>query len=288
MQKFVFGALLLALSFVSEAFGGTDSLHYYNDSFLQALRSDVQGDVMKSEIRKTLRMRHVVRGGLNDTLAESCPPGAATKQCYGHTPVGYLKARKFLMGNYYLVRRQNDYAIREVYCVKEVGSSEFSGKKPGPDLIPDESVVNVEHTWPQSRFSKRFNKEEQKSDLHHLFPTDSEMNSIRSSFEFGEVERDAKNLKCPVSRFGIPRSGTEDVFEPPMQHKGNVARALFYFSVKYELPISPEEEATLRVWNREDPVDQEERERNEAIFAQQFSRNPFVDYPELADKISDF
>ncbi|RYZ68005.1 MAG: nuclease, partial [Proteobacteria bacterium] len=77
-------------------------------------------------------------------------------------------------------------------------------------------------------------------------------------------------------------------FEPPDAHKGNVARALFYFSVRYNIKIDPIEENFLKAWNKADPVDQEESGRNEAIMKIQGNRNPFVDFPELADSIGDF
>ena len=78
------------------------------------------------------------------------------------------------------------------------------------------------------------------------------------------------------------------MFEPPQQHKGNVARALFYFSTKYKLAIDPNEEAVLRKWASEDPVDVEEMHRNDEIEKAQHSRNPFIDFSELINNISDF
>lgn len=128
----------------------------------------------------------------------------------------------------------------------------------------------------------------QKADIHHLFPSDSQVNSTRGNYEFGIVSHSTEDLDCPDSKFGVGSAGSNEVFEPPLKHKGNVARALFYFSTKYELVISAAEEAALKEWNRQDPVDDEERLRNEAIFKLQGSRNPFVDYPELADRITDF
>jgi endonuclease I len=95
-------------------------------------------------------------------------------------------------------------------------------------------------------------------------------------------------LDCKGPRFGLGTAGSQEVFEPPQDHKGNVARALFYFATRYELTIGKAEEEVLRKWNQEDPVDQEELDRNEEIFKVQQNRNPFVDFPELVDRISDF
>ncbi|MBD4935305.1 ribonuclease, partial [Xanthomonas citri pv. citri] len=39
-------------------------------------------------------------------------------------------------------------------------------------------------------------------------------------------------------------------------------------------------------WNKQDPVDDRERKRNEIIYEKyQHNRNPFIDHPEWADEI---
>ncbi len=114
------------------------------------------------------------------------------------------------------------------------------------------------------------------------------MNSVRGNFNFGDVEKDVRVLKCPTSRFGYIGQTRDHFFEPPAAHKGNVARALFYFSVRYMIPIKSIEEEALKRWNKLDPVDQAERDRNDRIQQIQGNRNPFIDYPELTDSVSNF
>jgi endonuclease I len=46
--------------------------------------------------------------------------------------------------------------------------------------------------------------------------------------------------------------------------------------------------AFLKKWNEQDPVDDAEMERNNAIEKLQGNRNPFIDYPELANDITRF
>ena len=77
-------------------------------------------------------------------------------------------------------------------------------------------------------------------------------------------------------------------FEPPDSHKGNVARAMFYFSMRYNMRIDPVQEKFLKKWNKLDPIDAAERLRNRRIKDIQGNSNPFIDDPFLADRISDF
>lgn len=259
---------------------------YYGKEFFQELRAGVTDKSLLARLKVVLRVYHTVIPGDYDHLDTSCL--GKEYKCYTHIPVGYDRARVFLLGNYYLAQDGGEYKVWDVYCNDWKTEEDFGRNNgPAPGKIPNNNIINVEHTWPQSRFNGRYPKEMQKSDLHHLFPTDNKINSIRGNYKFGEVVREQKPLKCPVSRFGSNGKGN-DVFEPPVNHRGNVARALFYFSTKYDLPIDPNEEAALRKWHREDPVDDEEMNRNNEIFAAQGSRNPFIDYPELVDRISDF
>ncbi|WP_295905740.1 endonuclease I family protein [uncultured Bdellovibrio sp.] len=262
---------------------------YYGDEFYRALKAGVSNEDLENKIKAVLRSFHVKRASGNDLIVNSCMQAQGQGRCYAHTAIGYNAARVFLMGNYYLIKDGNNgYAVHDVYCDKDRPVSDFRRDFPSPGTIPDNKVINVEHTWPQSHFTRRFPDEVQKSDLHHLFPTDSQINAIRGNNMFGEVSHDLMELKCPASRFGLGSGGSDEVFEPPQDHKGNVARALFYFSVRYDMPINQLEEVILRKWNKEDPVDAEEMRRNEEIFKAQGNRNPFIDFPELADRIADF
>ena len=265
----------------------SQELPYYGEQFYQELASGVSNEALKTSIKKVLRSYHVKSNNGPDQIVNNC---AGQEGCYAHISLGYDRARIFMMGVYYLQDRGNNtYAIHDVDCDTDKTTADFiHGTPPGPRVIPDGNILNTEHTWPQSKFSGRFDKNMQKSDLHHLFPADNEMNSVRGNNAFGEVVKDKKTLKCPVSRYGTPAGGGADVFEPPKDHRGNVARALFYFSVRYELPIDGKQEAALRKWNQEDPIDDEEIARNNAIQGAQGNRNPFVDYPELVDRITDF
>lgn len=276
------------LSFVGVANAAPSSqlVPYYGEEFYRDLKAGTSGEALQNRIKTVMRNYHMLVKGSYDQIVKACPQGQG--RCYAHTAIGYNAARVFLMGNYYLVKEGNQYAVRDVYCNTERGPEDFKSSQPSPGKIPNNTVINVEHTWPQSKFTRRFPDDVQKSDLHHLFPTDSQLNAIRGNHPFGEVTKDLMDLKCPESRFGIGTSGSDEVFEPPQNHRGNVARALFYFSLRYDLPIDPQQEQVLRKWNQEDPVDEDEMKRNIEIYKVQGNRNPFVDFPELADRLNDF
>ncbi|WP_412469906.1 endonuclease I family protein [Oceanospirillum sp. RT-1-3] len=203
-------------------------------------------------------------------------------RCYSQRSLGYKGARKVLFGKIHLKEDDKGYYIKDVYCQKTL--RRVQTRSMGPGQIPSPNVLNCEHTWPQSKFTGRFDKGLQKSDLHHLYPTDSKANSVRGNYEFDNVDG------FPVDYEDCTASQTQGngAFEPPAEHKGNVARALFYFSVRYDISISNHQEQVLREWDKLDPVDAEERERNEIIYSVQNNRNPFIDIANLADKIDNF
>lgn len=252
---------------------------YYPDGFEDIAKTgSLKDQPLKDQIFKVLISFHQKREGKNDILLEQCAPGA----CYFQTILGYSKARDYLFGFLDLKEDNEGYYLVDVYC-----HTEYRGPDVGKMKTPKPRMMNCEHTWPQSLFSKHFNNEMQKSDLHHLFVTRSDANMMRSSNPFGDNEGKAAGPDCNISTIGGARNSTL-VFEPPREHKGNVARALFYFSVRYNLPIENFQERTLRAWNKDDPVNADDLARNEAIFKLQNNRNPFVDFPELIDSISDF
>ncbi len=266
----------------------SQKIPYYGAEFFRKISDErMAGHDLKSELRDILNGAHVKSTAQMDQIAQKCGSAAG---CYMHKSIGYNAARVVLLGKMYLIQDGKSYSVKDVYCAKEYTANDFkSGQGPGPNVIPDNSVINIEHTWPQSKFSTALSKEMQKSDLHHLYPTDSKMNSLRGNYPFGEVVRETKETYCKSgASFGDPSHGAGPVFEPPTDHKGNVARSIFYFSVKYDMTIDPNQEATLKKWNSQDPVDEQELDRNEEIFKIQGSRNPFIDYPELANQIADF
>lgn len=203
---------------------------------------------------------------------------------YGHTPLeSYTESRKIIMQQLHIKKDKDGFFVKDVYCRIKY-RNDIS-----PNTMPDHSEINIEHTWPQSRFNKGKNRAHQKADLHHLYPTDSRSNSTRGNVYFGEfTDPEIIHDNCESSHRGHFDATGSIGFEPPAEHKGNVARALFYFAMRYDLNLPDHEEFFLRQWHLLDPVDQDEVNRNNLIESIQGNRNPFIDDPQLVDSISDF
>lgn len=163
----------------------------------------------------------------------------------------------------------------------------YTGRQTAPDGTRTPGDMNAEHSWPQSEGADALPA---KSDMHHLFPADATANSRRSSYPFGDTacSGSACTWANGGSELGAPAGGAGTVFEVRPQSRGDIARAHFYFSVRYRLHIGAAEEANLRTWDQQDPPDARERSRNDEIERIQHNRNPFVDRPDLAGRIADF
>ncbi len=277
MKKMLTFALIL-LSF--NAFGlvldklPNGDLAYYPKSFYTNLRAN---RVTVSEIFDLLSQSHSTVKGDYDQI------GACKANCYSHKSIGYEQARVIMFGERDIQTAGSENYVTDVYCGKK-----FTFRNAN-ETNRMHTEVNIEHTWPQSKFSSQFEKGMQKSDMHHLYLTDSRANSDRGNHEFG-ISGNARNEiraeDCETSK--LFRDGGDWFFEPPKSHRGNVARSLFYFSIRYKMPISKKQETALRAWHVADPIDAAELEKHEVVSKHQDVRNPFVDFPQLVNQISDF
>lgn len=138
---------------------------------------------------------------------------------------------------------------------------------------------NCEHTFPQGFFSQA---QPMRGDIHHLFPTDGPTNSRRSNHPFGVVTN-------PTWTGGGSKYGNS-TFEPRDAHKGAAARAMLYFVTRYQdySNFFAPQEAILKQWHDQFPPNTFEIGRNQGIFQLQNNRNPYVDYPQFADRINSF
>ena len=271
--------LILCLVFC--AIKATASTTYYPDSTLEIFSNEkTSPKELREEIYNLSTKFHVTHPNSNDILSDTCPD---KEKCISQkTNLNYEEARKVMFGQLFIESHgSGNYSVKDVYC--NINLDQYQGV--GPGKIPNPKLMNCEHTWPQSKFSKQFPADLQKTDLHHLFPVDMRSNSTRNNFPFAEVNGKATHSECLDSQIGNSLNTNTRAFEPPTEHKGNVARAIYYFSTRYKMDISNTEAQYLKIWNEEDPVDKEELERNQKISKIQGNRNPFVDYPELVNRL---
>ena len=187
--------------------------------------------------------------------------------------------------------QDNDDVLFDLY----VGNARAGVNSRPTALLAD---LNAEHTWPQSLGA---DNDPPESDLHHLFAADETANNRRSNNPFGNVVRDTTYVSALVttpeeqSVLGRDAQGRL-VFEPRDSKKGDIARALLYFYVRYNyqrptgfsLANFNIEEATLLEWARQDPPDAYERARHNLVYRAQGNRNPFIDRPDFLDAVGDF
>ncbi len=203
-----------------------------------------------------------------------------------HHNVKYNTAKKYLFGKLFLDLVSDEYFVTDLYCQQTYG--EEIGV--GPMINASGTVINCEHSWPKDKFNPKQSRKLQESDLHHLFPVDAKANSYRGNLPFAEVDGDGIYQNCNSSKKGKPVDFPDGPtsFEPPDYHKGNVARAMFYFSIRYLISIDPIQEFYFRRWHQADPVDMYEQDQNNQIEQLQGNRNPFIDDPSLISNIDDF
>jgi deoxyribonuclease-1 len=119
------------------------------------------------------------------------------------------------------------------------------------------------------------------SDLHNIYPALTRVELARRNAQFGELDG---NVPSAFADIGCDMKTSFRLVEPRDQAKGNVARALFYMSIEYDLPIGNQVQL-YKKWHQMDPPDAEEMARNNKIASLQGTRNRFIDNPELVEKL---
>ncbi|PLR75459.1 endonuclease I [Bacillus sp. V3-13] len=150
-------------------------------------------------------------------------------------------------------------------------------------VLSGQNILNCEHVVPQSWFDVR---EPMRGDLHHLFACEPSCNSMRSNFPYFDFPSYSPEGQIFGIREGCGMAENER-FEPEYG-KGIVARATLYFLIRYEEEVNIQKKVDVNLlldWHHSFPVSIYEKHRNAAIYELQGNRNPFIDYPEWAERI---
>jgi endonuclease I len=193
-----------------------------------------------------------------------------------HKPPGELPGDAL----YSVIDRRPDGALYYLYSGQGPKNEEQATERNSRDL----EAYNLEHVVPKSWFDAQL---PMRDDLHHLFTEQRKCNSDRGNLPFREVSGSTTEL--PLC--GTVQNTHGKSFEPNAG-KGEVARAILYFVTRHpgyvgdrsdEMTIA--DVPKLLQWHKEYPVSDYERHRNETIEDHQGNRNPFIDFPELAERV---
>ncbi len=161
------------------------------------------------------------------------------------------------------------------------------------------SGMNIEHSVAKSWWGGDKNKAY--CDIHHLNPSDQTANSKKSNYPLGELTSVSWNNGVTfVGKANIDGS-SQNAYEPCDEYKGDFARVFMYMFTCYQdltwkytwmnyekstyPTLKPWAVEMLLKWHKQDPVSEKEVNRNNAVYEVQGNRNPFVDYPQLADYV---
>ena len=193
--------------------------------------------------------------------------------------------------------------VRDFYTQENI-SSKWDGNSAG--------TWNREHVWCQSLSNGLWGESGGGSDMHHLRPSEVRLNGTRGNHTFGLATGGTAAYYKDTSGNNKYLGGyvKGDTFEPLDKVKGDVARIVMYVYMHYnkasnvggssndrsyfgtltftKIMSASTESAAINMlldWNKNDPVDEIEKTRNEAVYAIQGNRNPFIDNSGYADAI---
>jgi endonuclease I len=252
---------------------------------------------------------------LNLTLSDTNPPASTDLAAYyapaqGLSGTALQAALKQIIDNHTIIDYNNvdevmqviDAAdadqIRLIYSNANLPKTSFVG------TVPDNVAWNREHVWPRNDGVGQDGADF--SDLHHLFPCQVNVNSLRSALYFDESANLASDPFAPES------FADQDSWEPHDRDKGLVARAALYMATRYDgtdaltndlilsnNPIFAGNDmgklSTLLAWHSSHPPSDYEKARNNFIHAgvsvggfsyRQGNRNPFIDFPQFASAMT--
>ena len=202
---------------------------------------------------------------------------------------------------------ENDGSVMDMYSEFPAGNDSYNydyyaspSEKCG-NYNSERDCYNGEHLMPQSVYGSSM---PMVGDIHQVIPTDGYVNNGRGSLAFGitnspstTYENGSKRGSSSIAAY----NGT--VFEPIDEFKGDIARCLLYFAVRYENQVASWNHAMLNGtstqvyedwfiellldWHNGDAVNQREINRNNASYIHQGNRNPFIDHQEYANMIWD-
>ena len=205
-----------------------------------------------------------------------------------HTQLGYSN----LWTYYYETDRRSDNT-----CIDRYSNITYTFSSKGNAI----SNMNKEHVVPQSWWGGGTGVPIG-NDLIQVIPSDGTANNRKSDYGMGVVTSPSWS-NGSIKIYTNKSDASKSLWEPADNWKGDFARIFFYVATAYETTnlVQGKGSNTMTTanypklqqwayllylqWAKDDPVDDIERARNEAVYKIQGNRNPFVDFPDLADYI---
>lgn len=218
----------------------------------------------------------------------------------GHIELSYTPG---LWNAYYTTDVKPNGKLWDVYADKPGSSAAYEyilGADQCGSVSPsaENNCYNREHTWPQSKFGSTAPMQ---TDLYIVYPTDYYVNFSRGDLPYGKAGTATKTFTNggKIGSNIYPGAPGGSCYEPIDSFKGDLARNYFYVSTCYKndsgafatwematgARLKPWAAQMLLEWHHMDPVSKKETDRNNAVYALQGNRNPFIDRPEYADCI---
>mgnify|MGYP000255230305 FL=1 len=198
---------------------------------------------------------------------------------------------------------EKDGSVLDIYSEDPAGTDPYNysiaATQRCGNYTNEGDCYNREHIIPQSVFNEL---SPMVSDAHFITPTDGKVNGIRSNYPHSVVVTPSQTT-LNGSKLGTSTTAGYSglVFEPIDEFKGDIARMYFYFATRYENTVAGYNYAMfnntsnqvfttaflnqLLAWHNQDPVSAREIARNNAIYARQNNRNPFIDNPNYVTEI---
>lgn len=110
------------------------------------------------------------------------------------------------------------------------------------------------------------------ADMHNLVPAIGELNGDRSNYRYDfELPQSKQYGACEFEVLFKERRARvrKDI-------RGNIARTYLYMNDRYGMKLSKQEQKKFQAWDKEDPVDAWENERNARIQKIQGNNNNFI------------
>jgi hypothetical protein len=187
----------------------------------------------------------------------------------------------------YLTTMMNQYEVRDTTNGQSYVECVYSGER---------KVFNDPFTWTALGYSREHTfshswmptfpcdspEKPEYNDQHNLWPTNlQQANTPRSNLPLMDIDG---NVVFTYLEGRVGYSGSQLVYEPRPEQKGNAARSIFYMATCYngqlgnswELPANQSQES-LKTWHFADAPDNYEIARHEYVAVLQGNRNPFID-----------